>query len=377
MVRILVFYFIAVRVGSSNTCTQADTCEACYSSSFLCHWCKDIPPESTGGGSKGSCHYKLSPHGCQVGDACSLDDCSERQTCSSCSMGGCKWCASAQKCVSPYSWTCALPSNCLPNSECQRTEPEFVGYLRAIPDWAIYVFTVVYGCIVTASIFGLYHLRRTLVSVAGQYQPLQEEPDVSNIRSRIWLFRGIATVWILVAALVGVAFVLAALFWPSAPQLSMCNAQLMWSDTLNMIVNSVTTGKATVESELLITIYNPNRLGLKINSVNGNIYYKGTTVGSLDLASIDAQGGSASDGIGVMSFDGFDHITEMFYDFNVAHKLLLEFELFVNFDVGSMNGFSLAAPRFQMNVNNPPPQQHCKCKEFTAPGLSQIDYEYI
>jgi hypothetical protein len=356
---------------ATDLCSQESTCESCYSTSLLCHWCKDIPSES---GSPASCHYKLSPKGCQVGDACTPDDCGARQTCSSCAMGGCKWCASAQKCVSPYSWTCAFPSNCLPNSECQRKEPEFIGYIQAIPSWLIALFAILYVGMTILTVLALYHLRKTMVP--SRVVDIEEEALVARARSRKWLFRGIASLSVLALATVGAGLTLISLFWPSSPQISMCNAELMWSDTLNMIINTITTGRTTVESELLITVYNPNRIGARINTVNGNIYYKGSSVGTIDLNPLDAKAGSASDALGVLTFDGFDHITEIMYDFNIKHQLFLEFEMFVNFDIGKVGGFSLAAPRFQMNVNNPPPQEHCKCKETSLTQVTGLDYEF-
>jgi hypothetical protein len=245
--------------------------------------------------------------------------------------------------------------------------------------WVIYVFAVVYAGIVALSFAGIYHLRRAMVLSLVT----EEETDglvsaaSSVIASRRCLFRGIAAFWILLVIAIGIIFAMVSLFWPSPPQISMCNAELMWSDTLNMIINSVTTGKTTVESEVLISVYNPNRIGAQINSINGNVYYKGSPVGTIELSPIDGQAGSVSDGLGVLSFDGFEHITEMFYDFNVAHELLLEFEIFINFTVGPMNALNVAAPRFQMNVNNPPPQEHCKCKDVHKPVLSLAELEYI
>ena len=147
-----------------------------------------------------------------------------------------------------------------------------------------------------------------------------------------------------------------------------------------MIVNSITTGRTTVESELLITVYNPNRISARVNSLNGDIYYKGSAVGTVDLGAVDAQAGSASDALGVLTFDGFEHITEILYDFNVKHQLLLEFELFASFEIGKLGGFNIAAPRFQINVNNPPPQEHCKCKESSLweseMSDANLDFEY-
>ena len=179
---------------------------------------------------------------------------------------------------------------------------------------------------------------------------------------------------------IGILFVMVSMYWPSPPDVSMCNAQVMWSDTINMIINTVTSGKANVESEVLITVYNPNRLGLTLNSVNGNIYYKGTDVGTVELDTIDAQAGSAADGLGVVSFDGFDHIAEMYYDFNVKHALLLDFEMFVNFSVAGFGGFNVAIPKLQLNVNNPPPQAHCKCVNGSSspsytPLIEELEFE--
>ena len=384
----------------ADTCSEQTSCDSCYTASFLCHWCKDIPPTgsvalpstsetvaisdpapTTGG----SCHYKLSKFGCQVGDACSPDDCAERPNCSSCQMGGCKWCASAGKCVSPYSWTCALPSNCVPNSDCIRDEPEFIGYVRGIPDWMIWIFVVLYVGIVVLSIASIYYMYKALVTPATRAVPVEEQGLVTGAQPsagppRRWLFRLITFTWAMAVVAIGILFVMVSMYWPSPPDVSMCNAQVMWSDTINMIINTVTSGKANVESEVLITVYNPNRLGLTLNSVNGNIYYKGTDVGTVELDTIDAQAGSAADGLGVVSFDGFDHIAEMYYDFNVKHALLLDFEMFVNFSVAGFGGFNVAIPKLQLNVNNPPPQAHCKCVNGSSspsytPLIEELEFE--
>lgn len=346
-------------VGSASgllgdTCSDQSSCESCYESSFLCHWCKDIPGESGG-----SCHAKLSQYGCAVGDSCSADDCADRNTCSACKLGGCKWCASAQKCVSPYSWVCALPSNCLPNSECERTAPEFIGYERAVPDWIIYLFTLFYSLVVGTSVFVWRRYKHALAINAGP-----------------WLYRLVVAGWTLAVLGMGIGFTGICLFWPSPPEVSMCNAELMWSDTLNMIINSITSGKASVDSEVLITVYNPNRFGLTLNSVNGNIFYKGGQVGTLELAPIDAQAGSAADALGVITFNGFDRIAAMYYDFNVKHKLELDFELFLNFSIGSFGGFSVGAPKLRMNVNDPPPQKHCNCLD-NPRGDEPYDFDYM
>jgi hypothetical protein len=189
-----------------------------------------------------------------------------------------------------------------------------------------------------------------------------------------WLYRFLILGWTITVLGIGLGFTAIALFWPAAPEVSMCNAELLWGDTLNMIFNTITSGKASVESEVLITVYNPNRIGITLNAVNGNIFYKGGQVGTVELAPIDAQAGSAADGLGVITFNGFDRIAEMYYDFNVKHKLELDFELFLNFSIGSFGGFSVGAPKIRMNVNDPPPQKHCNCLD-NAAGDATYDFE--
>lgn len=339
---------------ATSQCGQQTTCESCYDSSYLCHWCKNIPP-SPFFAEAGSCHEKLSPYGCQVGDSCGSDDCSERKTCSSCMMGGCKFCASSSACVSPYSWACALPSNCLPNSECERTEPEFIGYENGIPSWVAWCLSVGYLGLVIMSFVLAYICR----PVSG-YERIDGERTWPRFMYRLGVL-----VWGLTLLVIGGLLLLVGVYWPTPPDVSMCNVELMWRDTLNMLINTITTGKTTIESEVLITVYNPNRLGLRINSVNGNIYYKAAPIGTLDVKAIEIVPGSAMDSLGVVTFNGFENIAEMYYDFNVEHKLLLSFELFVNFSIRE-HVLSAGVPRFQINVNDPPPQKYCNCTTLSS-----------
>ena len=338
-----------------DDCKNQNSCEDCYKSSFMCHWCKDIPSPTSPGG---TCHAKFSQYGCQVGDACSSDDCANRKTCSSCNMGGCKWCASSavSKCVSPYSWACALPSNCIPNEDCKRDQPEFIGNQNSIPKWVLYSMIGLYIGLVVFAVVSVVWLKQLLIT-------------------RRWLYRLFLGACLLGLASVGIGLTSVAYYWPSAPEVSMCNAELMWKDTINMIINTVTTGKASVESELLITVYNPNRLGGVINSISGNIYYKAASVGTVSIGEIDLVPGSASDSLGVLVFNGFDKISEIYYDFNVLHKLVLEFELFVNVYIGG-TVLSTVIPKFQMNINDPPIQKHCKC-DYSVSERFQFDLETL
>lgn len=370
-----------VSLLGGNICNSQGTCKSCYESSFICHWCKDIPP-AYADIQNGSCHYKLSQFGCQVGDACSSDDCFERKTCSSCSLGGCKWCASANSCVSPYSWKCALPSNCLPNEECKRKTPEFVGFLNAIPVWLEVSMVIGYLILVVLSCVVSYFIYLTLVQMPrGNEETTPLTTPSSYSGTRMTIFKLGVILWGLVVLGFGCILLVVSFYWPTPPEVSLCNAELMWKDTMNMIIQTVTSGKATVESEILITVYNPNRLGLALNSLNGSIYYKAVPIGTLQLDQVEAVPGSATDALGVIAINGFDDIADMLYDFNVNHKLLLQFELFINFTTGGYT-LGISLPKFEVNVNDPPPQKHCNCTNSTHAGTPSsfetfLDYEVM
>jgi hypothetical protein len=280
-------------------------------------------------------------------------------------MGGCKWCASSKRCVSPYSWECALPSNCVPNDDCKRIEPEFVGFQNQIPYWIIWAMIIVYVLIVIFSTVSLYVLHGLYVvhtTEAESSAPLTGlgVSEVGSRGSRSLAYRIIATTWSLGVIAIGIIFAIIGIYWPSAPELSMCNAEVMWKDTINMIINSVTSGKATVESEILLSVYNPNRMGGDIKSVTGDVYYKSSPVGSISMGELPIVPGSISDSLGVVSFNGFDKIAEIYYDFNVNHALVFEFDLYVNVNVAGYS-VSTGIPKFQMNINEPPPQKYCNC----------------
>jgi hypothetical protein len=220
----------------------------------------------------------------------------------------------------------------------------------------------VYVLIVFFSIVSLYVLYGVFVappSIAEE-AALPLTSDNNGRRRRRIVYKLIAITWSLGIVAIGIIFGIIGIYWPSAPELSMCNAQVLWRDTINMIINSVTSGKATVESELLLSVYNPNRVGITVKSVSGSVWYKSSSVGSISMDEIPIVPGSISDSLGVVSFNGFEKISEMYYDFNVNHALVLEFNLFVNLDIAGYS-VSTSVPKFQMNINEPPPQKYCKC----------------
>ncbi len=70
--------------------------------------------------------------GCTVGASCTTDLCTQFNSCSDCSLNAdCKWCGNDKKCQSSSSWKCMTGAQCFPNTECVRTEPEWIGYAPA------------------------------------------------------------------------------------------------------------------------------------------------------------------------------------------------------------------------------------------------------
>jgi hypothetical protein len=139
----------------------------------------------------------------------------------------------------------------------------------------------------------------------------------------------------------------------------------MWKDTLTMIIKSAFI-KTNVELETLISVYNPNRLNVRIKEVNGDIFYKGTThIATFALGQLDAPGGYVSDQLGLLTFTGFDQAVDMLYDFNIQQRLILTAKISTSFDVmmGSYTLFSLSTtlPDIEIDADKPPQRTRCKC----------------
>jgi hypothetical protein len=139
----------------------------------------------------------------------------------------------------------------------------------------------------------------------------------------------------------------------------------MWKDTLTMIIKSAFI-KTNVELETLVSVYNPNRLHVKIKDVNGDIFYKGSTnIANFVMGEVDAPGGYVTDKLGVLTFSGFDQAVDMLYDLNIQGRLILLAKISTSFDVmlGSYRLFSLSTtlPEFEIDADKPPQRSRCKC----------------
>ena len=133
--------------------------------------------------------------------------------------------------------------------------------------------------------------------------------------------------------------------------------------------------KTNVELETLVSVYNPNRLHVRVKDVNGEIFYKGGThIASFTMEELDAPGGYVTDKLGVLTFTGFDQAVDMLYDLEIRQHLILNAKISTSFDVmfGTSTLFSLSTvlPEFEIDANKPPQRTRCKCND--SP-LYQID----
>ena len=370
-------------------CSSQSTCDSCYGYSYLCHWCAGNAT------TPGSCHAKLSTQGCQVGTSCSGDDCSDRHTCSSCEMGGCKWCGS--ECVALYSWQCALPRQCFPNAQCVRKEPEYIGYDSAPSGVAFTAFAIVLilSSVAACNVLVCWRLKSLVSGLNNPPQriprerllvhgTLVEDEDSPLGRSSansttstalIPLFDALfaslfaCTAWLWGLAVFGAictAF-FATLFYPHPPVVNVCNAQVMWEKLLSMLVRSAVI-HTSVDLEILVSVYNPNRLSVKVRELSGDVFYRGIIpVASLTLGELNGKGGYVTDSLGTLTFTGLNQAADMLYDFNYLHKLELSAKIATAFDVmwgdRVLMSLSTVLPEIAINANEPPKQGYCHCKE--------------
>jgi len=301
-----------------------------------------------------------------VGASCAGDDCFSQKSCSICKATGCKWCGKAQSCEALYSWTCGLSSECFPNEVCVRKEPEYIGYAPA-PDavsfGALVVFLTV-AIIVACNLLICWRGRSVFTRIQQDRQPFDETSRLLDplVRAIFSCTTCLCSTFLIGAGLLCLAVVL---WWPQPPQVSVCNAEVMWKDTLTMIVKSAFI-KTNVELETLISVYNPNRLNARIRDVSGDFFYKGNHVASIAIGQIDAPGGYVSDKLGVLTFSGFDQAVDMLYDMNINQQLILTSKVSTSFDVlfGTYSLFSLSTtlPEFEIDANKPPERSHCRCR---------------
>ncbi len=96
---------------------------------------------------------------------------------------------------------------------------------------------------------------------------------------------------VLVAIGVIIGITLVALFYPEGPSYSLCNTKIAWPSILNYIISS----NATAEVKLQLSLYNPNRFSIRINSVRAFMAYGKEQVGEAKYENFGMPAGSVVD----------------------------------------------------------------------------------
>ncbi|EER04758.1 hypothetical protein Pmar_PMAR013291 [Perkinsus marinus ATCC 50983] len=186
------------------------------------------------------------------------------------------------------------------------------------------------------------------------------------------LYKTLGCCWAVGMVLLLVVSILIALAWPHQPVVNYCNVELVWNRTLAMVVESALV-KTDIEMESLVSIYNPNRLGARINQLSGNIYYKGAGIGTMALHNFEAPGGYVSDGLGLITYNALDRAAEMLIDYKWNKDLVLTVTGTISFDIlwpnsEVLTSLSASLPPAVINVNKVPDQRYCKCQGNVTKG---------
>ncbi|KAF4654952.1 hypothetical protein FOL47_009683 [Perkinsus chesapeaki] len=199
------------------------------------------------------------------------------------------------------------------------------------------------------------------------------EVDVLSLASLLdpcaaCIYRAVGCCWLFGMILLSILALGVAIFWPHAPTVNYCNVELVWNRTLAMVVESALV-KTDIEMESLVSIYNPNKLGVRVNHLSGNIFYKGAEIGTLALHNFYAPGGYVSDGLGLITYSALDRAAEMLIDYKWSNDkdLVLTVTGTISFDIlwpnsEVLTSLSASVPPAIINVNKEPDQRYCKCQ---------------
>lgn len=155
---------------TDDSCYGHQTCDECYSSSRVCHWCAH----------DNACHVMGSVYGCITGVRCASNSskkednsCKAHKSCAECALSStfCHWCAHDQQCHAVGSvYGCLSGVDCYSNDRCQRPEPVkikmgFLDHIGTIPLIIIFSIGAILCCCATIG-FGVS------VGVKGAYDDL-------------------------------------------------------------------------------------------------------------------------------------------------------------------------------------------------------------
>jgi len=182
-------------------------------------------------------------------------------------------------------------------------------------------------------------------------------------------------VWVLLIPFLIVVGVLLVRFLPHEPVTSVCYDGLDWASIVKNINPSASGYYA--DYELVVSIYNPNRVDLVVGGITGTVHYPANgssaqEVGTLTLGKFFAKGGSISDTVGILSLSMTRwNALGMGGDYAKGH-LEIALDLGLTFKVNASENIPVLSALYWyseyqlqpmvVNVNDPDDHTHCLCK---------------
>lgn len=196
--------------------------------------------------------------------------------------------------------------------------------------------------------------------------PITFPPPLPPLSRKGALLRSAAKGGLVMALLATVVvLIVACLMYPHVPSYSMCNKDIQWGSILTNMQNLA----LTVDVDLHVAVWNPNRFHMQINHVAARILYVQDVVGTGSFSDIGFPPGSIKDFILTVAFaPSATSAVNMLRD-HLKGQLLLD----VLFDIDTsilLKGF--ASPLVQLNTTyvyeqidaeGEPQREFCKCQD--------------
>lgn len=288
-----------------------------------------------------------------------------------------------------------------------REKPEWIGFASANPVlWVLFwVLLVASMCCCSCSLGTCYHsrvsIRRQYAREASSQQNEEDNIEMAGANSEnvsddnvggtpvrfgmklwhcywrflvkcIWYGYYLSWLgWFVLIMTVGIFGFLLVMFSPKTPLTSICYDAVDWSGIVKNI-NVFYGSKYYADYEILLSLYNPNRVDLNVTSMRGQVHFPARThnqreVGTVTLNDFFATAGSITDTLGILSFS-MDRWNALNLSTSyLSGNLEISIDLSLGFEVRTHKvplswSSSLQMDRMIVNVNDPVDYTYCKCK---------------
>jgi len=207
------------------------------------------------------------------------------------------------------------------NTECERKQPEFIGYGSA-PDWlyvavggGLAIFLTLVACVQCVCYRVYKSVQGAREEIENSYEHPDADPDPAVRRPALWArlvdrlvsgcFKNTCYCCLCFVPLLLVFSLLFVMHFPRQPVIDYCSKELEWGKLITNI-ETLITEQLYADFEFLVSVYNPNKVRVTINEVKGNLYYPpgnygSGLIGTVSLKNFTAAPGAVSDGLAVVS----------------------------------------------------------------------------